>query len=141
MSNLTRSCAAAALAVTLATPAFGGQIATPYVAGSHQGWDENANPMTETFAGSDIWTATFSGLGANARHEFKITDGTWANNLPGPNSWFYADGLGNITITYDGNTYADGWSPSVDRLGLSTTGGSWNAVGNCPSLFVMSTRE
>lgn len=106
-----------------------GTIATPHVAGSMQGWDAGANPMVETASGSDIWTATFT-VGANERHEFKITDGTWDNSYPGPNSWFYADADGNITITYDGNTYADGWMPSVDRIGLSADTGSWTVAGD-----------
>jgi len=111
-------------------PALAGTISTPHIAGDFQGWDAAANPMTETSLGSDIWTATFGGFAAGERHEFKITDGTWDNNLPGPNSWFYADGSGNITITYDGNTYADGWSTTMDRIGLSYDTGSWTAAGD-----------
>lgn len=113
----------------LALPAAA-QIATPHVAGSLQGWDAGANPMVETPPGSGIWTTTFSGLGANERHEFKITDGTWDNSFPGPNSWLFTDGAGEITISYDTNVYADGWSPTMERLGLSVDPGSWNAVGD-----------
>jgi hypothetical protein len=114
-------------------PVSGGTIATPYVAGSHQGWNEASDPMTETFLGSGIWTRTYTGLTPGARHEWKVTDGTWGLSYPGPNSWLYADALGSVKITYDGNTYADGWSSSTDRLGLSTDPGTWNAVGDWQS--------
>jgi hypothetical protein len=42
----------------------------------------------------------------------------------------FADGAGSITITYDSNVYGDGWSPTADRLGLSTDPGAWTAVGS-----------
>jgi len=112
-------------------PALAGSISTPHLAGDFQtptAWDPGANPMT--LLGGDIWTSTITGLVPGSRHEFKITDGTWDNNLPGANSWFYADGSGEITITYDGTTYDDGMSPATDRLGLSTDPGSWTAVGD-----------
>jgi len=115
----------------LAVPAWA--ISNPHVAGSMQGWDPGADPMTETAPGSGIYTKTFTGLTANNREEFKITDGTWDNSIPGPNSWLFTDGVGDVTITYDSNTYADGWSPNVDRLGLSTDPGAWTAVGDWQS--------
>ncbi|HVP13670.1 MAG TPA: PEP-CTERM sorting domain-containing protein [Phycisphaerae bacterium] len=90
---------------------------TPYLAGDFNGWTSNGTTMTETSPGSNIWTASISSLGANGRHEFKVTDGTWNYNFPGPNSWLYADASGNISVTYDGNTYADGWSPTMFRIG------------------------
>ena len=86
--------------------------------------------MTESAPGSGIWNLTFPGLAPNSRHEFKITNGTWDTSYPGPNSWFFADALGSITISYDINNYADGWSPASERLGLSTDPGNWTAVGN-----------
>lgn len=126
--------AVGAVAITLSLlPVMGGTILTPHVAGSLQGWNPGSNPMTETFLGSDIWTSTFTGLTPGSRHEWKVTDGTWGSTVPGPNSWLFADGGGNITITYDGNTYADGWSSSTDRLGLSTDPGTWTAVGDWQS--------
>lgn len=112
-------------------PALADPIATPHVAGDFQGWDAGADAMNP--AGSGIWTATFTGLDPNSRHEFKITDGTWDVSIPGPNSWFYADGNGNITISYDSNSYSDGWSPSTDRIGLDVDPGAWTAVGDWQS--------
>ena len=116
------------------TPAIAGTIATPYVAGSMDAWaGPNSYPMTETFLGSDVWTTTINGLTANSRYEFKVTDGTWGLTVPGPNSWLFADGNGDIAISYDGNTYTDDWSTPVDRLGLNTDPGAWTAVGDWQS--------
>ena len=117
----------AVIALAVTAPAWA-SLATPHVAGSMQGWNAGGDPMTEVVAG--VWQKTFTGIGAGARHEFKITDGTWSNSFPGPNSWLFADANGDITITYDTNVYADGWSPTVDRLGLSVDPGSWTAVGD-----------
>jgi hypothetical protein len=100
-----------------------------YVAGDFNGWSATGNVMTETSPGSGIWQVALTGVAAG-RHEFKITEGDWSWNYPGPNSWLYAPGDGNITITYDSNTYADGWSTTTQRIGLSADPGSWTAVGD-----------
>lgn len=105
-------------------------IETPHVAGSMQGWDPGATPMTEDPVGSHIWKHTFTGLDPDARYEFKITDGTWNNNLPSGNSWCFTDANGDITIIYDANFYNDGWLPQKDRLGLSTDPATWTAAGS-----------
>lgn len=109
--------------------ACAGTITTPYIAGEFQGWDPAATIMTETGAGSGIWEYTVSGLTASQRQEFKITDGTWDITVPGVNSWLIADGAGNSTITYDANSYADGWLISDDRIGVSSDPGTWTIVG------------
>jgi hypothetical protein len=126
---------AGALAITLAWALLAGQASaafydTPHVAGSFQDpvWQPGANPMTDNLDGT--WSATFSGLSANARYEFKITDGTWDSTHPGPNSWFYADNDGSITIILNNNSIAGDWSPWQYRLQLSHDPGSWTAVGN-----------
>jgi hypothetical protein len=105
-------------------------IANPTVAGTMNGWDTGANPMTETFPDSGVWTVTFSGLIPFNREEFKITDGTWDNCIPGANSWCSTGENGEVTIVYDSNIYADGWSPSWDRIGVSVDPGMWTAVGD-----------
>jgi hypothetical protein len=116
----------AALVATL--PLFA-QTYPLYVAGDFNGWTANGNVMTETFAGSGIWQAALSGVAAG-RHEFKITQGDWSWSYPGPNTWLYAPGDGNITISYDSNTYADGWSTTAQRIGLSADPGTWTAAGS-----------
>lgn len=113
-------------AVVLAGPVF----ADWYVAGSFNGWNPAGNLMTETSSGSGIFAVTLAGVGANSRHEFKVTDGTWSVNWPASNSWFMADGAGGVTLTYDTNTYADGWSNTTQRLTQSGDVSTWTAVGN-----------
>lgn len=125
-----------ALAGLLASSTGVSAISNAHIAGDWQGWDAAATPMTETFLGSGIWTIDLSGFAAGERHEFKITDGTWDVNLPAPgNSWFYADGSGNMTVTYDSNTYSDGWLSPSDRLSLTTDPGAWTAVGDWQHLL------
>ena len=117
-------------AISMAGIACAGTIATPYIAGEFQGWDPAATTMAETASGSDIWIYSITGLTANQRQEFKITDGSWGSTVPAANSWYLADNDGNITITYDGNTYADGWAPAVDRIGVSYDPSAWTVVGD-----------
>ena len=119
------------LLVMLAGSAQAGLIATPYVAGTFNGWGSpNSYPMSQTGPGSDIWTVSIFGLTPGARYEFKITDGTWALPALDLNSWATADSAGNLTIIYDGNVYDDGFSPITDRIGLSTDTGQWTVTGN-----------
>ncbi len=115
-----------------ADPCASATIPTPYAAGSMQNppWVPNANPMTETGLGTQIWTITFTALTPGGRYEWKVTDGTWTNTIPSANSWFYADAAGSITLTYDGNFYADGWAPNRDRLGVSVDPAPWTATGD-----------
>ena len=109
-------------------PLFG-QLTPYYIAGDFNGWNAAGNVMTETYTGSGIWQVTLTGLSAG-RHEFKVTEGDWNWNYPGPNSWLYTDANGNIAITYDVNTYADGWSSTSQRIGESVDPGSWTAAGD-----------
>jgi hypothetical protein len=99
-----------------------------YVTGDFNGWNAAGNVMTETSLGSGIWQVTLN-MSAG-RHEFKVTEGDWSWNVPGANSWLYTDGSGNVTVTYDSNTYADGWSSASGRIGVSVDPGTWTAVGD-----------
>jgi hypothetical protein len=111
----------------LALPALA--AAPYYLAGDWTGWIANGNSMTETFLGSGIWQAPLSI--PTGRHEFKVTDGTWSWYVPGSgNSWLYTDGSGNVTVTYDVNTYADGYAPNPGRIGVNVDPGTWTAVGD-----------
>jgi hypothetical protein len=98
-----------------------------YIAGDFNGWDAAGNMMTDN--GDGTYTATVGGLVAG-RHEFKITQGDWSWNYPGPNSWLYADVSGNTTITFNTNTVSDGWDPTQNRIGESTDTGAWTIVGS-----------
>lgn len=104
--------------------------ATPHFAGDFNGWDPGLNPMTETGVGTGIWEFSISGLAADQYQQFKITDGTWDENKPAANSWYYADGSGDVTVSFDTNFYADGWLSEQFRIGLSTDPGTWSLVGD-----------
>lgn len=123
MKKLLISLAAAALILPAmaAPPPY-------YLAGDFNGWNPAGNLLTETILGSGIWQTTINT--GSGRHEFKITGGDWSWNYPGPNSWLYAPADGNITITFDANTYSDGWSSTSQRIGLSADPGNWTAVGS-----------
>ncbi len=104
-------------------------LADYYVAGDFNGWAAAGNLMTQTSPG--IWQASLNVPAG--RHEFKITTGDWSAPYPGPNSWLYSPADGNITITYDVNTYSDGWLNTSQRIGLSADPGAWTAVGDFES--------
>jgi hypothetical protein len=85
--------------------------------------------MTETFLGSGIWQVSLSM--SPGRHEFKVTGTDWSWNVPSSgNSWLTTDGSGNVTITYDTNTYGDGYAPNPGRIGVNVDPGTWTAVGD-----------
>lgn len=113
----------ATLLALAATPAFGAY----YVAGDFNGWNAAGNIMTDM--GGGIWQTTLSGVGG--RHEFKVTIGDWSQNWPGSgNSWFFGDGSGNVTLTFNANDIQDGWRGNWGRMGTSTDPGTWTAVGD-----------
>ena len=103
-------------------------MADYYLAGDFNGWNAAGNIMTDT--GSGIYSVSLQ-FTAGERHEFKITDGTWDVNWPwSGNSWLVADSTGIATVTYDTNTYSDGWLGTEKRIGISSDPGTWTAVGD-----------
>ena len=102
----------------------------PYITGDFNGWDPGAIQMTETSSGSGIWEYTITGLAADQYQQFKITDGTWGTTVPASNSWYNADGSGEVPVTFDTNVYGDGWLPAQNRIRLTTEPGSWSVVGD-----------
>lgn len=114
----------AVLAIGLAvSPAMGDY----FLAGDFNGWNAAGNAMTDM--GGGIWQATLADVGG--RHEFKVTIGDWSQNWPGSgNSWFFGDGSGNVTITFNANDVQDGWRGNWGRIGTSTDPGTWTAVGD-----------
>ncbi|MFO1476283.1 MAG: PEP-CTERM sorting domain-containing protein [Verrucomicrobiota bacterium] len=115
-----------AAALAMASSALA-QTLPIYVAGDFNSWNAAGNVMTETSPG--IWQVALTGLSVG-RHEFKFTQGDWGWNYPGANSWLYTAPDGSITITYDSNTYADGWSSASQRIGLNVDPGNWTAAGD-----------
>jgi hypothetical protein len=115
----------------------GTALADFYVAADWNSWNPAGDLMTDLGGGVwglDVTTAVTGDGGGDVRHEFKITDGssTWDFAWPSSgNSWLWTDADGNITITYDTNTYADGWVNDSDRIGLDyEPGHQWQAVGD-----------
>jgi hypothetical protein len=113
-----------------------------YVAGDFNGWDAAGTPMTEISSG--IWSVAVP-MPYWGAHEFKITNGTWEWSYPSSNSWFYADGLNDVTITFNTNSVSDGWQPTQYRLGVSadpaawTLAGDFNAWSNGDPLYAMTS--
>ncbi len=110
--------------LVLAAPAG----AAYYLAGEFNGWTSDGQLMTDN--GDGTYTATITDLGAGARYEFKVTDGTWDWSHPGPNSWLFADAAGQVTVTFNENVISDGWNPTQYRIGLSTDPGAWTIAGS-----------
>jgi hypothetical protein len=119
--------ATVAAAIAMAAPAMAQTY--PLWVANDTTWAPNGNVMAGAPGG--LWSANL--VLPVGRHEFKITEGDWNWSVPGPNSWLYTDGGGNVTVTYDQNVYADGWSPSTGRIGVSVDLGTWTAVGDWQS--------
>ena len=102
----------------------------PYIAGTFNGWAPGDIAMTETYAGSGIWTYTISGLEAGLWQEFKITQGDWDLTVPTANSWYATDENGEVTITFNTNIVSDGWIKEQYRISVSTEPGTWSLVGD-----------
>ncbi len=112
-----------ALFATFAAPVWGAY----YVAGDFNGWNAAGNIMTDM--GGGVWQVDLSNVGG--RHEFKVTIGDWSQSWPGSgNSWFFGDGAGNVTLTFNANDIQDGWRGNWGRMGTSTDPGTWTAVGD-----------
>ncbi|MFH0982302.1 MAG: PEP-CTERM sorting domain-containing protein [Planctomycetota bacterium] len=119
----------ALLAVALmAAPAFGDW----YYRGEYNGWGSTL--MTDNSDGTfSIGLGTLGAL-PDDRTTWKFADtndpGDW--DWPGSgDSWGYTDGSGNLTITLDTNTYADGWVNDDMRIKLDyDPGHQWQAVGD-----------
>lgn len=124
-----KSLLAGLAAAFLAAPAFGAY----FIAGSFQNptWDPGATPMVDN--GNGTYSYDLTGMPADSRYEFKITDGTWNNAWPQSNSWLYTDANGNADVTFWPTPAADGQSPAQNRIGVTPDVGTWTAVGDWQS--------
>lgn len=61
--------------------AFGGSVTSASVAGTFNGWDAVANPMTEVSAGSKLYTVTTDILPGLIEYKFVINGSTWEEGL------------------------------------------------------------
>jgi hypothetical protein len=111
----------------LALPALA-QNTPYYIAGDFNSWNAAGNVMTQISPG--VWQVDLTGL-TTGRHEFKVTEGDWSWDTPTTgNSWLYTDASGDVVITYDANTYNDGWYNTTGRIGVNIDPGTWTAVGD-----------
>jgi len=127
MTRLMMAAAAAALALC------GVAQADFYAPGGPNGWDiANTGAGSAMVEGpSGVWTYNWSGAGGRQEFNIVATVNDWGSQLFGSNQWGYGDGGGNGSLTLDTNVYADGWSPSTNRI--SVPGGnslSWTATGD-----------
>ena len=98
-----------------------------YVAGEFNGWNAGSDQMTDN--GDGTYTFSITSQPTNQRQEFKITQGDWSWNVPSANSWYFTDSSGSVEITYTPGPVDDGWSPSENRIGVSTDPGTWTVAG------------
>jgi hypothetical protein len=106
-----------------------------FAPGADNGWDIGGatSAMTETFAGSGIFVydAVPGTPGTRTTWNIVATAGDWGSQLFGSDQWGNYDGAGNISISLDTNTYADGWLPATNRIYTSTLAlQTWGATGN-----------
>jgi hypothetical protein len=133
--------------VAYSVPDWGGDVTTLsafalfpppewYVRGDFNGWG-TADPMYDdgtngdATAGDGIYTALVS-IAIAGSHEFKVASEDWSDSYPGSgNSWLDTTTADEAaTITFDINTYSDGWLPETNIIGVSTEPGAWTAVGD-----------
>jgi hypothetical protein len=105
-------------------------MSQPYITGDFNGWDPGAITMTQIAPGSGIWEYTITGLAPGQYQQFKITPGDWSTTKPASNSWYEADALGNVKVTFNTNVVEDGWITKQFRIGVSTEPGGWSVVGD-----------
>ncbi len=98
-----------------------------FLAGSFNGWDPAATPMTEIVSG--VYTAKLTNL-PPGRHEFKVTQGSWSWSRPAANSWLHTDPSGSVTVTFNTNVANDGWQPAQNRIAVSTDPAAWTVAGS-----------
>jgi glycosidase len=107
-----------------------------YVRGEFNGWGTD-DPMVDdgthgdAATGDGIYTALVT-VATAGRYEFQVAseDGSVGHPASG-NSWLETTVDGEeVTITFDTNTYDDGWEPTTDIIGVSTEPGTWTAVGD-----------
>jgi hypothetical protein len=107
-----------------------------YARGDFNAWGTD-DPMYDdgthgdAAAGDGIFTAQVT-IAAAGRYEFKIATGDWSTAYPASgNSWLYASTDGElVTLTFDTNSYSDGWLPGSNIIGTGTDPGQWTAVGD-----------
>jgi glycosidase len=106
-----------------------------YVRGDFNGWG-TSDPMYDdgTHGDAVAWDGILTAQVAIAtagRYPFKAASADWSTSYPtSGDSWLETTVDGEVvTITFDTNTYSDGWLPETNIIGVSTEPGAWTAVG------------
>ncbi len=111
-------------------------ICTPdvyYAPGEANGWD-NTTPMVDQGGGIHHYVVDGFVDPSPATTLFDILsiEGNWDSKVwAAGNQWLILDPNGDNTLILDTNTYADGWSPDTNRVGVAyEPSTSWTAVGD-----------
>ena len=107
-----------------------------YLRGGFNGWGTD-DPMYDDgshgdiAAGDGIHTAQVT-ISEAGRYEFKVAKEDWSESFPGSgNSWLETSSADEtLTVTFDTNSYSDGWLPETNIIGVSSEPGYWTAVGD-----------
>jgi len=122
----------------LAVSAYYAPVPPPvwYARGDFNGWgttDQLYDDGThgDVVSGDGIHTALVT-IASTGRHEFKIATEDWSLSHPSSgNSWLYTTVEDEVvTITFDTNSYSDGWLPETNIIGVNPESGTWTAVGD-----------
>lgn len=127
-----RTLLATTVVMVLAATAFG----DVFIPGEFNGWDNVNFPMTETspnFFEYDV--VDFTDAEWPTQFVLLRYAGDWSDAskyIPSGDQWNATDAT-SYTITFDLNTYDDGWYPQTNRVGFAGAGvwnANWTAVGD-----------
>ena len=96
-----------------------------YARGEFNGWSGTAEELVDDGTNGDVTPGDgiFSRLvtiPTAGRGEWKTTVDDWSTNYPASNSWFITT-IDNqeVLITYDSNSYGDGWLPDANIVNVN----------------------
>lgn len=121
-----------AMAGLLVAAISSSQAQSYYLSGDFiNGW---SGPQGSLMSGGPvIYTNLVTGGTAGSYEQLKVTDGTWNNSWPGSNLQIDFDANGTNTIYFIPGTFADGWFPTVNRVGYDNPGNVWEVSGDFTS--------
>jgi len=103
-----------------------------YIAGDTiNGWSSAQGSLM--YGGPVIFTNVVTGGTSGSYEQLKVTDGSWNNSWPPSNLQIDFDAGGSNTIYFIPGTFADGWFPTVNRVGYDNPGNVWEVSGDFTS--------
>ncbi len=107
-----------------------------YARGDFNGWG-TTNPLYDDGTNGDLLPAdgVFSAevtIATANRYEWKVATADWGTSYPGSgNSWLVTTVADQVVrLTFDTNTYSDGWAPQTNILNANDDVVGWTAVGD-----------